>query len=195
MPKTRTDQSRDDKLDEIVGAAQRRLQAGGYEALSVAGIDRELGLAQNAIYWYFPSKDHLFVAALEGILVETVARKPPAGRGDVERILWFTDQFEALSGLRAAMNDRARASPLLAEFVTRLDERLSQMLSGVLAAHVAADELPLAVESFRATVEGTYVKGLDTRERRRVLTYSLEQIMGRRGGEAERQRRRGRPAG
>jgi len=49
-------------MDEILALAQARLREGGYEALSVAALARELGLAQNAIYWYFPSKDHLFVA-------------------------------------------------------------------------------------------------------------------------------------
>ena len=53
------------------------------------------------------------------------------------------------------------------------------MLSNAFREHVAADQLPLAVESFRATVEGTFVKGLDKRDRRRVLTFALEGLMGR----------------
>src|SRR4051795_4275521 len=105
MPRTRRAVSRDEKVEEILAVAERRLREGGYEALSVAAIARELGLAQNAIYWYFPSKDHLFVAALERMLGEIAARKPSRAVGEVERILWFTDQFEALSHLRPAMND------------------------------------------------------------------------------------------
>src|SRR5712691_5857363 len=101
MPRTRSELERDAKVAEIVEAAERRLHEGGYEALSVAAIARELGLAQNAIYWYFPSKDHLFVAALEGMLQKIAARKPTREEaGPVERILWFTDQFQALSDLR-----------------------------------------------------------------------------------------------
>lgn len=34
--------------------------------------------------------------------------------------------------------------------------------------------MKIAVEGFRATVEGTFVKGLDKRERRRVLRFALE---------------------
>src|SRR3954452_14109031 len=101
MPRTRAAVSRDEKVDEIGAAAEQRLRQGGYEALSVAAIARELGLAQNAIYWYFPSKDHLFVAALERMLQKIGARKPKGEEaGAVERILWFTDQFHALSDLR-----------------------------------------------------------------------------------------------
>jgi AcrR family transcriptional regulator len=179
VPKTRQAVSRDEKVDEILELAERRLREGGYEALSVSAIARELGLAQNAIYWYFPSKDHLFVAALERMLKEIAARKPSREVGEVERILWFTDQFQALSDLRGAMNERARSSEVVAHFVRELDALLSRMLSNALRDHVAAAELPDAVEMFRATVEGTFVKGLDKRARRKVLSYALEQLMGR----------------
>jgi AcrR family transcriptional regulator len=180
MPRTRSELERDAKVDEIVEAAERRLRKGGYEALSVAGIARELGLAQNAIYWYFPSKDHLFVAALERMLREIAARKPRREEaGPIARILWFTDQFQVLSDLRGAMNERARDSQVVADFVEELDALLSRMLSNALRDHVRAEELPVAVETFRATVEGTFVKGLDRRARRKVLTFALERLMGR----------------
>jgi AcrR family transcriptional regulator len=177
LPKTRQAVSRDEKVGEIVKLAEKRLREGGYEALSVAGIARELGIAQNAVYWYFPSKDHLFVAALERMLREIAARKPSKAEGEVERILWFTDQFQALSHLRGAMNERARSSEVVAAFVTELDALLSRMLSNALRGHVAEEELPVAVETFRATVEGTFVKGLSRRERRKVLSFALERLM------------------
>jgi TetR/AcrR family transcriptional regulator, cholesterol catabolism regulator len=178
MPKTRQSVSRDEKVGEILALSERRLREGGYEALSVAAIARELGLAGNAIYWYFPSKDHLFVAALERMLREIAARKPSREVGEVERILWFTDQFQVLSDLRGAMNERARSSQVVADFVAELDALLSRMLSNALRDHVPAKELPVAVETFRATVEGTFVKGLDKRARRKVLRFTLERLMG-----------------
>jgi TetR/AcrR family transcriptional regulator, cholesterol catabolism regulator len=177
VPQTRPAVSREEKMGEIVQLAQQRLREGGYEALSVASIARELSLAQNAIYWYFPSKDHLFVAALEQMLREISARKPSREVGEVERILWFTDQFQALSNLRGAMNDRARESQVVADFVEKLDALLSRMLSNVLRDHVPAAELPIAVDTFRSTVEGTFVKGLSKGERRKVLTFALERLM------------------
>jgi AcrR family transcriptional regulator len=177
MPKTRQAVSRDEKVGEILAAASRRLREGGYDALSVAAIARELGLAQNAIYWYFPSKDHLFVAAMEQMLRDIMARKPSHDVGTAERILWFTDQFAELSSLRGAMAERARSSPVVAGFVEELDALLSRMISNALRAHVSEDELAVAVEAFRATAEGTFVKGLDKKERRRVLRFALERLM------------------
>jgi AcrR family transcriptional regulator len=177
MPRTRTELERDAKVDQILEASERRLAEGGYEALSVAALARELGLAQNAIYWYFPSKDHLFVATLERILRGIMARKPGSNTGPVKQILWFTDRFGALSSLRGSMNERARTSPVVADFVEELEKHLTHMLTGVLRGHVPDRELDVAVETFRATVEGTYAKGLKPGERRRVLTFALERLM------------------
>ena len=73
MPRTRSEVERDAKVAEILEAAVRRLAEGGYDALSVAGIARELGIAQNAVYWYFPSKDDLFAAMLTRWADETLA--------------------------------------------------------------------------------------------------------------------------
>jgi AcrR family transcriptional regulator len=176
MPKTRHAVSRDAKVDEILAAAERRLRDGGYDALSVAAIARELGIAQNAVYWYFPSKDHLFVATLERMLRDIAARKPRHDVDRVDRILWFTDQFEPLSHLRPAMNERARSSEVVEAFVDELESLLQRMLANALKGDVPDEDLPLAVQTFRATAEGTMVKGLSKRERRRVLRYALAQL-------------------
>jgi AcrR family transcriptional regulator len=178
MGRTRPAKTREDKMGEILAAAEAQLRAGGYQALSVAALARELGLAQNAIYWYFASKDDLFVATLRRMLAAISARKPSRSVGDVERILWFTEQFHALSDLRGAMGERARSSQTVAAFVQELDELLSRLLAGALAGHVPPRDLPVAVEAFRATVEGTFVKDLDEASRRRVLGFALRQIIG-----------------
>ena len=106
MPRTRPELDRAEKQAAILDVAGQQLETGGYGALSVAAIARELGVAQNAVYWYFPSKDHLFVAALERMLRDIAARKPSRSRGTIDRVLWFTDQFSVLWGLRGAMADR-----------------------------------------------------------------------------------------
>jgi len=177
MPRTRPEFDRAEKQAAILEAAIAQLEAGGYAALSVAAIARDLGVAQNAVYWYFPSKDHLFVAALEAMLHDIASRKPTRDVDEVERVLWFTDQFQALSDLRGAMNERARSSPVVADFVAQLEALLARMLSNALRGHVPDAELPVAVEAFRATVEGTFLKGLDKRARRRVLRFALERLM------------------
>lgn len=164
-------------MDQILGLAEQRLREAGYEGLSVAGLARELGLAQNAIYWYFPSKDDLFVAVLRRMLEQIAARKP---RGEVEpreRILWFADQLEPLSRLRPTLRERAGQSEVAAGFLDDLEALLSRMLSGALRQEgLSEEQLPIAVETVRATVEGAYVKGLSRAKRRKVLAFLLDRL-------------------
>lgn len=177
LPSTRPKLTKEEKAAAIVAVAERQLLNRGYDALSIAAIARELGIAQNSIYWYFPSKDHLFVASLERMLRAIAARKPSRSQGTIERILWFTDQFAALSELRSAMTERARSSEVVAAFVAELDALVSRMLSNAFRDHIPEGEMEIAVGCFRATVEGTFAKGLDRRERRRVLTFALERLL------------------
>jgi TetR/AcrR family transcriptional regulator, cholesterol catabolism regulator len=177
MAKTRTELDREAKTAQILGVAERRLREDGYDGLSIAALARELGLAQNAIYWYFPSKDHLFVAVLRRMLEEIAARKPRGEADHRRRILWFSDQLEPLSRLRPTLRERARHSEVAAEFLDELEALLSRMLTNALRGEgVPEDELPLAVEAFRATVEGTYVKGMSRDKRRKALGFVLDRL-------------------
>ena len=177
MPRTRTDVDRDAKVDEILGAAVRRLERGGYDALSVAGIARELGVAQNAVYWYFPSKDHLFVAALERMLRAVVARKPPRQRTLESKVLWFVGQLEAMADVRAAMHERARTSEVVATFARELHEVWRRMLTGVLSSRVPDEDLPAAVDALLATIQGALLQQHTPAERRRLIAFALRRLV------------------
>ena len=176
MPKTRSELDRKAKEGEIVEAAERRLREGGYQALSVAAIARELGVAQNAVYWYFPSKDHLFVAALERMVRGMAAAKPQGA--DLEgKVLYFSDRLLELADVRAAMYDRARTSDVVAEFVRNLNLVWRRMLAGALSPHVPEDELEIAVETLIATIQGALIQQLGAGERKRVIAFALERVV------------------
>ena len=176
VPRTRTELDRDAKVAEILEAAERRLREGGYDALSVVGIARELGLAQNALYWYFPSKDHLFVAALERMMRSIAAGKPPR-RGGIERqVMWFVDRLAEHDQVRAAMYDRARTSPVVAEFTSELNATWRRMLAHVLADRVPPADLDLAVDTMLATINGALSQHLPATRRRRVIAFALERL-------------------
>jgi AcrR family transcriptional regulator len=176
MPRTRTELERDAKVDEIVGAAVARLRDGGYEALSVVGLARELGIAQNAVYWYFPSKDHLFVAALERMLRAMAAGKP-RGRGLKQKVLYFADAMTELSDVRAAMYERARSSPVVAGFVTGSNAVCRTMLTNALRDHVPGAELELAADALLATVQGALLQDVSAAERKRVIGYAVDRLV------------------
>jgi AcrR family transcriptional regulator len=175
MPSTRTELTREQKVEEILDAAQQRLEAGGHDALSVAALARELGVAQNAIYHYFASRDALFVAVLERMLGEIAARKP-RGAGTEARILWFVDQLAALAPYRPALYEGRDRSPDIGAFTTRIDELLDRMLTNAFTELGVTTNVALTVRTFRALVEGTYVQRLPRAERRRVLTHALRRL-------------------
>jgi TetR/AcrR family transcriptional regulator, cholesterol catabolism regulator len=175
MPKTRRELDRETKEAEILEAAERQLRNGGYEGLSIAAIARELGVAQNAVYWYFPSKDHLFVAALERMLRTIVAGKPRS-RALEGKVLYFAEQLQQLAEVRAAMYERARKSKVVAEFVRNLDLTWRRMLAGALVSHVAEDELPITVDTLIATIQGALLQGLTASERKRVIGFALRRL-------------------
>jgi len=178
VPRTRPEINRDEKVAQVLRAGERRLLDGGFEELSMIGIARDLGLAQNAIYWYFPSRADLFVAVLRHILEGIAARKPRGEVGVLERTLWWTDQFARIYELRPAMQEQARKSEVVAKFVDELDELLERMLTNAFRGRVPDSQLPVAIGSFRATVIGTYAQGLPRRRRREVLGFALDRLLG-----------------
>ncbi len=176
MPRTRTDLPRDDKVIEILEVAERHLREGGYNALSVAGVARELGLAHNAIYWYFPSKDDLMVATFEHMVHKLFARKPKGRKDVVEMVLWFVDNLAELYPLRASMHEQAQRSETIARYLKDLNERLRNLVRHVVEPLVPRDELEIATSTLIATVQGAYVS-VDPSERRRVVRYALEKFI------------------
>lgn len=176
VARTRLELDRDEKVAQILDAAERRLRESGYPALSMVALARELGLAQNALYWYFPSKDHLFVAALEQMMRGIVARKPPRRGGLDRQVMWFVDQLAELEHVRAAMYERARVSPVVADFVSELSATWRTMLTNVLAGQVPEPRLSLAVDALLATIQGALSQGLPPSRRRQVVGFALERL-------------------
>ena len=178
MPLARTRVDRETKVDEILGAAERRLVEGGYDAMSVAGVARDLGVAQNSIYWYFPSKDDLLVAVLRRMLGALAFKKPPKGRGLVAQVLWATDQMHDLAPLRADLHDRAQQSDVAAQLESELDALIRRLLIHGIEPHLPTTEVDVAATTFLATVEGTIRLGIGKAERHRVIRYSLARLAG-----------------
>ncbi len=177
MPGTRPARGREDKRSEILDVAEARLLSGGYAAMSVAATARELQIAANTIYWYFPSKDHLFIAVLERLMLQTVAAKPPHAAGIVKQSLWFVDRLSAMRTARVALHERAAGSPMVAEFEASFRVALRQMLAGGLSERLPVKRVGPAADAFRATVEGALALDLPKPERDRVLTLVLEKLL------------------
>jgi AcrR family transcriptional regulator len=177
VPLARTDVDRDTKVDQILSAAERRLLAGGYDAMSIAAVARELGIAQNSIYWYFPSKDELFVAVLQRLLARLASKKPPKRQGLESQVLWAADQMHDLAPLRAELHHRAARSPKVAQFEADLDATVRRLLIHGIEPYMDHAELDLAADTCLATVEGTLRMNLSRSQRHRLIRFALDRII------------------
>jgi AcrR family transcriptional regulator len=176
VPRTRSDVDRDEKVDEIVDAARRRLVEGGYAALSVSDVARELGLAQSAIYWYFPTKDHLFVAAVERILHDILARKPRKGTC-VDQVIWFAERLGDFKDLRIAMRERGRSSEVVGAFEADVIALLRVMLANALSTAVDADQLDDTTDAVMALCEGVLLRDIGKAKRARLIRFGFDRLV------------------
>jgi AcrR family transcriptional regulator len=185
MPKTRTKAEHQEKANEIVNAAISQLRSGGVEALSVAALARKLGVAQNTIYWYFPSRDHLLVAAMgrmaeriinQGADPEGTPLDPSEKRTARDAILAAVDRFAEVQPLRIAMRERAASSPIVRDFDERLTAFIRDALREAFGPYVPESEMDLAIETFTLASDGCYVRGLGPDERRAVLGFVLDRL-------------------
>ena len=142
----------------------------------MADLARELGLAQNAIYWYFPTKDHLLVAAVERILHDVLARKPRRG-GIVGHVLWFTERLGELQDLRLTIRERARSSDVVAAFEADVVALLRFMLVSALSAVVDDDHLDDTADAVMALCEGLLLRDLSKAQRTRVVRFGLARLL------------------
>jgi AcrR family transcriptional regulator len=177
VPRTRPQVDREQKIDDILEVAETMVRQRGLAALSVAGVARQLGIAGNAVYWYFPTRDHLVVAVVERLGHRAFEAKPK-GKAWNEQLLALVDQFSELYPHASALHERALHSDVVAEFERSLYERLQAMLAAVLSGHLpAGDDPDEAASLFMATVLGCFARATPARERRRLLQRLLSQLV------------------
>ncbi|MES2917128.1 MAG: helix-turn-helix domain-containing protein, partial [Pseudomonadota bacterium] len=81
MARTKREQERDAKRDEIVAAARRLFVDEGFDATAMSRLATAAGVAPNTIYWYFKDKDEVLVAVLDAEFSAGLAEyllQPPA---------------------------------------------------------------------------------------------------------------------
>jgi AcrR family transcriptional regulator len=141
MPRPRTD-----IRARILHAARERFAAAGVDATSLRSIAADAGTSLGMIYYYFPSKDELFLAVVEEVYGRLL--------GDLESALSGPPDF---NGRLLALYQRiAAASPLELDIV-RLVAR-EALSSGArlerLAQRFSRGHIPLIFQSVAAGIQG-----------------------------------------
>src|SRR3954464_7628900 len=128
----------------ILDAAIVRFGRDGYRATSVADIARDASVGGTVAYAYFPSKEALFLAAVDedaaGVVHEGLSTIDDAGIDDWRETLIFTLlgavehhplARRLLAGLEPDVTDRVLEIPALAELRKACAERLTaEQLTG-----------------------------------------------------------------
>jgi TetR/AcrR family transcriptional regulator len=73
----------------MLEVAERRFAEKGYDGAHLESIASEVGVRKTALYYYFASKEDLYVAVLERILLEfdrTITSALETNRPTVERL-------------------------------------------------------------------------------------------------------------
>ena len=176
MPPNRTTRPRQDKEEESLDLAESQLRAGGYARMSVAAIARELGIAANTIYWYFPSKDHLLVAVVHRLVHRALEAKPPPAAGLARQAIYFVDRLADMRPARIALHERVGQSELVAACDAEFRAGMRMMLTGGLRAMMPAPDAEAAASAFLATAEGVLALDLPKKQRDPILNLVLERL-------------------
>lgn len=162
----------------IVHAAVARFVAEGFQRTAMADVARDVGLSPSALYRYFPTKEALFITAVDAdaaAMIDLVqaATIEAGGRSVVEMLARIRAELLAavdehplaarvLTGLEPMSPERIMALPHLAALRERLTARLA---AGQRAATVRADVPP-----------ATLALGIET-----IVLYQLAHLASLRG--------------
>lgn len=85
-----------DPRADIVAAAARLFRAKGIAGASVREIAAEAGLQKASLYYYFPSKEEIVHAMIEGVLAPALAMQRKLGRAKLSEAarLWLYLRFD-----------------------------------------------------------------------------------------------------
>jgi AcrR family transcriptional regulator len=176
VPRTRTTIHRHDKEQEILDCAERQLLTGGFESMSMAAIARELGVAQNTLYWYFPSKDDLLVTVFRRTIDRAAARRPPAGATIEQQAIWLFDEMEAITPLRTAIHARAVVSEPVNAVRAEGHAGLKALVRTWLPSSVDPRDQDLIAEGLLAAGEGLLLSNPPRRDRNRTLRFFVQRL-------------------
>jgi TetR/AcrR family transcriptional regulator len=145
-----------DIAPRILGAARARFLGEGVDGASLRAIARDAGTSIGMIYYYFPTKDDLFLAVVEQVyvtLLQDLEARLARARPVPERLRALAERIAAASDdeqqvmrlvLREALTSPARLTRLIRRFQRGHIPLLVDLVRDGLAAGVFRADLPPA---------------------------------------------------
>jgi len=125
------------RRERVIAAAVDLASDGGYEAVQMRDVAARADVALGTLYRYFPSKDHLLIAALAeqvSTLQRRLAQKPPRGMNAADRLVDVLRRasraLEREPRLTAALvTALSSADPSVAEAKTEVNDILASVIA------------------------------------------------------------------
>jgi AcrR family transcriptional regulator len=152
------DREREAIRERLRGAAREALARGGLGAISVADLAKAADIAKGSFYAFYPSKEHLFMEALEEIEDGYRSRFAAAAEGEGTPVERLERAFRAAFEL-------AESEPALRYLDTHATERLARALPPErIAEHAARDACYLEKIAARWREQGVLADGLGAKD-------------------------------
>lgn len=177
MPRKRSGLDRDEKVAEILALATGILRDGRVQELTVNRVASDLGLARAAVYWYFPSRDDLFVAATSQLFAEAFS-VPPARATVRRQIEWAVDTLAGLYPVYAELQQIAAEHAGAADVLVGFQVGLCDALKGILRPQIEERAVQGVADTFVMFCEGLLGRRLPAPLRRRHLNFAMDAILG-----------------
>lgn len=178
------------RRDQILTAARRLFEQGGYDAVSMSDVAEAAEVTRGLVHHYFGSKRELYLDVVRSVLSEAPELVPPSQAGSPEEMVRRNasatlDYFAANRGMMLALAPSADPG-LDPEVAAIADAARDEVVARVIANHFGDFEPPpeaqLIVRAFFGLVEAAsrewLFKGRASREQvEALLTHGILALM------------------
>lgn len=179
MPRNRQTIPKEQRLDEMLDAAQELFLTHGYGGTTMANIAKRAGVTNNAVYWYFPSKDDALAqvqsralrAAIEITEVESVAAEDP-----LDQLFTFLEAapMRDTRTLHRYLHERAEFNEAVQSVLDEIHDQLRLRIEAAATRrHRNRRDLDVLVEACVAILEGTSATGSE-RHGAELVSFVIE---------------------
>jgi AcrR family transcriptional regulator len=183
MPRNRQATPRDHRVTEVVAAAKELFLTRGVNKTAMSHIARAVGIANSAVYWYFPSKDDLLAEVFVRALDEEVARLRESPKDPFKRLIEGLVDLRPYRQMHMTIHDRMSEAEALVAAHDRLIDWIRQTVVEGLEYH---DRDPVAdadlVELVVVLFEGAHMPRVSGRAATDVIQLMLDRFVLHPGG-------------
>lgn len=164
MPRNRPETPREEKVVELLDAAESLFRERGFLGTSTARIARRAGVSEKTLFWYFPSKDHLLVAVVEREVRRLQHRLRRQGwpSGDLGADLAaFVRALRPIRHLLPVVHQRAEVADVVARFREEIRAVNLRRIGAILRRAGASEADAVAVTHIAVSfVDGVLLRNL-----------------------------------